>query len=168
MQKYFVLILMLVTLPMYAGSLTYVKHAKDGLSDMRWTVSSVLPAQGGHDFGPKNFVTKTDAWCESAPGNGVGQWVKLIFSENRTFDKVALINGYAKSKRTFKENNRARRIMLRLSNGKTYFFKLKDTLNEQMLTFPEPQTASWLKLTILSVFRGREFQDTCLTKFTID
>ncbi|MGH7005928.1 MAG: NADase-type glycan-binding domain-containing protein, partial [Alphaproteobacteria bacterium] len=41
-------------------------------------VSSVLKAQGANTYGPENLRGDTDkAWCEGAPGDGQGEYVRI-------------------------------------------------------------------------------------------
>ncbi len=137
---------------------------------LRFIVSSVLPSQGHYTYGPKNLYTSDKvAWCEGVAGDGIGQWVKVTFAGGTgEFRSIYITNGYAKSARAFYDNNRIKRVRITLSNGKHYYATLRNQRHSHKIRLPHKVTVRWVKLTILSVYPGRKYRDTCLTSIMPD
>jgi hypothetical protein len=134
---------------------------------MRACVSSVLPSQAGNDYGPKHFAEQTGAWCEGAPGPGVGERVTLHMKPSARFRTLLITNGYAKTADTFRRNGRIKRALIETSSGIKSEVTLKDTSEPQSVVI-RTTTASWVRLTIRDVYPGTSGTDTCLTGFMVN
>jgi hypothetical protein len=103
-----------------------MSRASRGLPPIDWeediglsaTASSTLPAQSGNRYDPALAVdAKLDtAWCEGAPGDGVGEWIEVRVERpqgNRTpLCEVQIVPGYAKSQAAYRANGRVTRVRL--------------------------------------------------------
>ena len=126
------------------------------------------------------------AWCEGVPGDGLDE-VALIFTP--VVAKMKIWNGYGKSPEAFQNNNRVKKIRIIIFEGANFTtafstseenhvpslirraqqdFELKDVNAFQNITLTHlPQVAPdrqlVLGIQILAVYRGSQFQDTCLS-----
>lgn len=107
------------------------------------------------------------AWVEGRLDGGVGEWVRIEFQsfllERNRFNTIEIINGYAKNEMVFRENNRVRRARLEFSDGQSHVITLKDTMTPQRFRF-QKNVFSFVKFTILDVYRGTTYNDTCISE----
>jgi len=134
----------------------------------RHCVSSVLEPQLGFNYGPDNLFTRRNAWCEGAPGQGIGEWVAVRLDPPLIFQTIYLVNGYVRLPETFRNNGRVRQFDIETSNGFVTSVTLEDRPDEQVIRLPSAQRAEWIRLTIRSVYPGQRFSDTCLSGLTVD
>ncbi|MDY8022461.1 discoidin domain-containing protein [Paenibacillus polymyxa] len=123
--------------------------------------SSTLSSEGSQSYDAKNLVdgNKATAWCEGVKGNGEGETIVLDLGSLHKVNGIQIINGYAKSEKSYRENNRVQKLKLQFSDGSSL------VLNEfnARKNFKKPIYTSFIKLTILSVERGTKYQDTCIS-----
>ena len=106
------------------------------------------------------------AWCEPDEGSGQGYAIKIVPNENLKIKGVRIIDGYAKSEDTFRDNNRLRSFTLK--QGETVTSELlKDLAKPQSI--PSDSTVvvekgSSILLELGSFYYGRRFNDTCLSE----
>ena len=113
---------------------------------------------------PFNEVNRNLAWCEGAKGNGIGEWLQLSVINGGAFVKTLTIaNGYQKSKTAFYANARVKGIRIEMDSGLRLTTTLKDRFGDQVLDLPDWQDITKVRVTILSVYPGQKYQDTCLT-----
>jgi hypothetical protein len=147
-------------------------HERTGgqYADERMCVSSVLAPQAGNDYGPKNLLAFDDAggaWCEGAPGPGIGERVTLHMKPDGFFRTIGVTNGYAKNDDTFRRNGRIKRVLIETNRGFKRTVTLKDAREPQDVVIPNTK-ARWLRLTIVEVYPGTRGTDTCLTGFGVN
>lgn len=134
----------------------------------------------------QNFST---AWVEGEAGNGIGARIEILFKEGVYLSSLGMLNGYTKSERAYQRNNRIKKIRVQLTGENT----LQEGIPE-MLTFDrELPDRSYrpldqhnfaaqldvlydpgeimdgfqvkrIELTILEVYPGARFFDTCLSE----
>ncbi|TKH45758.1 hypothetical protein C1I60_04695 [Paenibacillus terrae] len=123
--------------------------------------SSTLPSKGMQTYDAKNLVDgdTSTAWCEGVKGNGEGETILLNLGSSQKVKGIELINGYAKSEKSYRENNRVQKLKLQFSDGSSLEMNDFNTRKK----FKEPINTSFIKLTILSVERGTKYQDTCIS-----
>jgi hypothetical protein len=131
--------------------------------DFRECVSSVLPPQGGKNYGPEHLIGSSGgAWCEGVPGHGVGQTITFHQSPAHVIATIVFVNGYAASEKTFRDNGRVKRVRIETSGGYKREVNLKDTRDVQKIKL-SPSRVAWIRSTILDVYPGNKHQDTCVT-----
>ncbi len=133
--------------------------------------SSVLPGQKGNSYGPENLIRGPAgaAWCEGAPGNGLGSTITLQFEGNPVHWRTLYIrNGYQKNSRVFADNARARDMTLSTDDGVRFRFTLADRQGEQRITLPRWSDSREVTLRVDSAYAGRRFQDLCLSEIALD
>lgn len=110
---------------------------------------------------------KRTAWFEASPDDGIGEWLKITFTEAKKVEKVGILGGYPKTDKLFKQNNRIKTATLVLSNGDTQVIKFKDSKEMQYFTVESSAKTSYVKVVINSVFRGSKYRDTCVSELEI-
>jgi len=129
------------------------------------TASSTLKATATNSYGATNLLDSdvTTAWSEGAQGPGLGEWVSFAFSAKTTLSRIEIANGYQKDKQRFAGNPRVKSLKIEYSNGTTQLVDLLDTMEFQVVT-PTPQPTEWVRLVIVSVYPGNEWEDTALSE----
>jgi len=134
-------------------------------------------------YAPKNMIDNDikTAWVEGKKGFGKG--VKLYVAIAPTtaggkidgdylIEKIGIVNGYAKSRKLFYANNRVKKIKFDYWSMKedkelTSYFTLKDSIKMQYIKFKNPISLSNFRITILSVYKGKKYNDTCISEIKV-
>lgn len=139
-----------------------------------WTItnaSSILNDGKNISYSHSNVLDgKTSTvWSEGVSGDGIGEWIEI--STGGDIDKVnniAISNGFTKSTDLYYKNNRVKRANLEFSDGTNKIVEFKDgILDEQVIDIGGKET-SYIILTILDVYRGNKYQDTCISTISIN
>ena len=133
------------------------------------TASSEL-AESNITHHPQNVVDgdKSTAWVEGSSGDGVGEWIKLESNTEQTVSGFSIINGYTKSNYLYYANNRVAKVLVEYSDGTNFTFNLEDkNLDEQGTTFENIKKTKYIKFTILGVYKGSKYNDTCLSEIRV-
>lgn len=132
------------------------------------TAVSRLDPEEGHTYEADQVLSNDGkCWCPRK-GSGVGAWIKLDFGESKRINGLDIVNGYAGSEDQYKENSKVTKIKIEFSNGQkpiTRSLSVKSVSNRkesQHISFDSVTTSS-VKITILSIEKGTEFEDTCIT-----
>jgi hypothetical protein len=135
---------------------------------MSVSASSALKATSTNNYRATNLLDGdlTTAWEEGAEGPGLGEWVLFEFSRQVVLTRVEVANGYQKDEDRFLGNPRVKAMEVAYSNGTTQLINLLDTEEFQSIT-PTRQPVEWVKLTIVSVYPGEEWDDTALSEVRI-
>jgi hypothetical protein len=139
------------------------------------SASSYLCGDGKNEYIPKKaFDSKYDtAWCEGVKGSGLSEWIKFDFAESDSFGstinvyRILIINGLAASKELYFANNRVKKLEVEFSEGEKRVIELRDgVLDYQSFVFHIK--AKWAKLTILEVYKGTKYDDTCISEIDFE
>ena len=123
--------------------------------------------ENGRNYSGNNLrkLFETLAWSEGKDDAGIGEYIELDFSETyiRSVDTIIMSNGffYPNNHNLYYQNNRLKRIRIEDMDG-NYIqeFEVQDTPNLQL--FRLNGFYSRIKITILEVYYGTEFNDTCI------
>ncbi|MGE5604464.1 MAG: NADase-type glycan-binding domain-containing protein [Bacteroidota bacterium] len=97
--------------------------------------------------------------------NGIGEWLDFKFYPGQVIKSIQIINGYAKSEAIYQVNNRVKRFKLSFDNGTTLESELKDRQKGfQTIPLTKPQRIEYLRMTILEVYPGTKYHDTCISE----
>ena len=130
------------------------------------------------------------AWVEGKMGSGIYEYIKIYCPSKETdmvdrysaykIDSLGIINGYTKNEEVFYKNNRVKKIKIEYKNDifreenpynmktpEIYEYILEDTMAMQYLVFPEPIYMSSMKISILEVYKGSKWDDTCISELRI-
>ena len=101
------------------------------------------------------------AWVEGVKGPGSGESLTVSFDKATAIDLLCIHPGYEV---VYQVNNRPREVALEFSDGTKAMFEFEDRNEEVVIDLGGPITAKWVKITILSVYPGSQFDDTCITE----
>lgn len=112
-------------------------------------------------------------WCAGKNKGGIGEWVKVNFNDWRT-DKILnvitgfmIVNGVANSQEIYYKNNRIKLVELEFSEGQKLKLKLVDGNIRYQEFKIDHIKAKWLKITILDIYKGSTYNDTCISEVKI-
>ena len=131
------------------------------------TAVSRLDPEDGHTYEPEQVLSNDGTcWCPKK-GSGVNSWIKLNFSESKKINGIDIVNGYAGSEEQYTSNSKVTKIKIEFSDGysitRTLSVKsVSDRKDIQHIPFSSVTTSS-VKITILSIQKGEEYDDTCIT-----
>ncbi len=153
------------------------------------TASSTL----GNHYQAMNIIDKKveTAWVEGVKGSGKGEWVKLKLDAEKishsstpfSIRTIGIIPGYAKSQKTWYENNRVKKMLVVIYTPASATQEnewvalrlfLKDVNKLQLFEIPidyiaynfDPMTKTvWFK--IEDVYPGTKYDDTCISEIVL-
>jgi hypothetical protein len=158
--------------------------------------SSELPAEDGFSYGADLVLDKNPAtaWTEGADGSGISESITLLLTSPYAsyelggyyIDSIGIIAGYAKNADVHRKNNRVKKLLLTylspaIGQSDPYFYdpdlytwnqmeqevELEDTMEMQYITLGEPVFAGALRFTIVEVYRGSVWDDTCISEIEV-
>ncbi len=109
-----------------------------------------------------NFNNASLFWAEGEKGPGIGGTIEVEFK--RKTDHVMVLNGAVDIARLnlYKDNNRLKRVLVKGDEGAfaiEYIFE--DVVQFHKISFPKE--TSKITITILDVYKGRKWDDTCVS-----
>ena len=107
-------------------------------------------------------------WAEGKKGDGIGETFEFDMSSSARFPRdVRILNGYVDPLKPhlFKENNRIKKALLQTDTGIKKEFEFRDEVEFTQIILPED--VKHVKLTILEVYKGTKYQDTCITSVEV-
>ena len=107
------------------------------------------------------------AWVEGADGNGVGESFTITLDDVYKVSGCIIYPGYQKSDEQYLKNSTPASVRLTFSDGSWYDYDLEDVKTGHQLTLPETVETSSLTVTILSVYRGNVYEDTCISEISL-
>jgi hypothetical protein len=170
-----------LTLRYDEGNPDYTGKALRG-KEVKVTASTTLCEKNGFCHRAERLIdSKNDtAWCEGAPGKGVGQKVVFELKTPRSLTAITFLPFYAKNKKTFFDNAQAKELEIKTDTG-TYsvVFSIEDPAGAfaggqldhshpyvNFLTDPKIKKAVSTKrveITVKAVYAGARFEDLCMS-----
>ncbi|MBR1752271.1 MAG: protein kinase [Ruminococcus sp.] len=122
-----------------------------------------------YTYGAENAVDGDimTCWSEGAADEGIGESITVYPEEDEvTIDTLYIANGIMTSETAYRYNNRVKRCRLEFSDGTLYEAAFPDNYSKQPteLVFPEELTVSWVTITIVEVYEGEKYDDTCIAE----
>jgi hypothetical protein len=128
------------------------------------------------------------AWVDGISGDGINEWFSIKLDAKRdspdatfTIAQFYMIPGYAKSQKTWKENNRVKTALLIIHSPKASFseyivcrLQFVDTMKLQVFTLPldlmvpNYPMSKTVWLVIEDVYKGTKYSDTCISEVAIE
>jgi hypothetical protein len=141
-----------------------------GLGSATVTASSQYIQTEGRelDYDPRNaFDSKFQTgWCEGKTSDdGIGESITISFPTTIQLTDISVVNGYAKSEDSYKNNNRVASLKVEASYGKTESFDFEDNIFD-LQTRPTSLVGSTFKFIITKVHKGK-LTDTCLSEIKL-
>jgi hypothetical protein len=137
------------------------------------TASSSLRTDRWGSYQPRMAVDgrRSTGWTEGVRGSGVGEWIKLTFSEPMEVHSVGLNVGYDSNSDIFYKNNRIKRATLVFSNGERLELGFADRRGMQTIPLDRGDDGNiettFIKIVIEEVFPGLKYDDTCLAEVEV-
>lgn len=109
------------------------------------------------------------AWVEGKSDNGIGESITFTNGEDQLITKISMINGYAETEKLYYKNNRVKKVGIEFSNG----HYIEETINDNTLSYQEiklsdPLYSNYVKVTILDIYKGNKYNDTCIAEIRIN
>ena len=111
----------------------------------------------------QRWSNKITPWVEGKKGDGIGEYVEFDIPSGLPYVDIRILNGYVDPLKPhlYKENNRIKKALIETdTEGK------KEITFEDVPEFTQialPYKTRHFKLTILEVYKGSKYQDTCIT-----
>lgn len=130
--------------------------------------SSTLEATEQYSYAVGNLSDgdlKT-VWSEGVEGEGEGQWLLFTFNQPVALERIDVANGYQRDQQRFYGNARVRTMRIDFSSGQSQEIQLFDDMGYQQVipALESGQTVTSVKMTILSVYSGDEWEDLGLSE----
>jgi hypothetical protein len=150
------------------GGVTSSTLAPTAIRPTSALASSTLEGTSTNSYRVTNLLDGdlTTAWNEGAEGPGIGEWIQFEFSQSTKLARIEIANGYQKDGERFEGNPRVESMKVEYSNGTTQLVDLLDVMDFQAIT-PTIQPVEWVRLSIVSVYAGEEWDDTALSEVRI-
>lgn len=146
----------------------------------------------------KYWGGRSCAWAEGVEGTGIGEsitynnynqwnsndWLDFLWRWQKDYSgtqdgymrytEICIVNGYAKSQKTWEENGRVKRLLMYVEDRPYAYLELEDTILPQYFTLPEGDIKSadggdiTFRFVIEDVYPGTVYEDTCLTGLVLD
>lgn len=148
------------------GSTTSTTQAR--LIPSQAKASSTLEATEEYSYAVGNLSDGdlSTVWSEGAEGEGEGQWLLFTFNQPVALEQIDVANGYQRDQQRFYGNARVRTMRIDFSSGQSQEIQLFDDMGYQQVipALESGQTVTSVKMTILSVYSGDEWEDLGLSE----
>lgn len=133
------------------------------------TASSKLKSTSSFTYGADNLIDNSlqNAWCEGVSGYGEGESVTLTLDGSYIVSKMKINAGYQKSSTSYYNNSRPKKIKVSFSNGKSLTYTLADAMETQTVDFGSEIKTKYVKIEILSVYKGNKYKDTLISEIKL-
>ncbi len=130
--------------------------------------ASSVVAQEGYDNSAMVAVDGLleTSWQEGVDGNGEGQYLEVYLDGEHAIKYLILNLGNWRSSDWFYDNNRPKSLTIQVGEYTTTQ-EFPDGQIEQCIEFSQPVSASKIRLTINSIYEGRDWQDTCIAEVRV-
>ncbi len=105
-------------------------------------------------------------WQEGVDGSGIGEWVEAQFSQESQVKYLTFKLGNWKTNRYYYGNNKPSKMTITMGEFSQQI-QFPDEWTEFCLEFSRPCEADSLSITIDEVYRGTDWDDTCITDMRI-
>lgn len=143
-------------------------HAEIVIPQNVYASSTLTDSKESDKYSSKNLCDCSwKTWVEGEKGDGIGTRIVYEFSTPLYFGQFHIRNGYGNVAYYFK-NNRVKEIEYFFDNSPlTYQLLLEDTCEEQIFKITDTEKHSKITFTIKSVYKGTEYDDTCISELAV-
>jgi hypothetical protein len=141
--------------------------SKQKYSLVNASASSVV-SQAGYDNSAMVAVDGLleTSWQEGVGGNGEGQYLEVNLETEQNVKYLVLYLGNWRSADWFYDNNRPRSLTIQIGDYVTTQ-EFSDGQIIHCIELSQPVPASSIRMTINSVYGGRDWQDTCIAEVMV-
>ena len=108
----------------------------------------------------------TSTWSEGVSGVGRGEYLGFRF-EPAYVTSLSIWGGFHKDTCLYYKNNRPKELGIWVGDEYQGLYEFDDIMEEHVLSFDEPVYAGNVELLIYSVYKGNEYNDTCISEVEI-
>jgi len=134
--------------------------------------SSILvePGKPVDYLGPEKAIDGdlTTAWVEGADGSGIGESLTIDFGEAITVEDIGVMPGFSKDPAVFWGNNRVELARFEFSDGTMMTRSFNDKPELMIFELANPIKADSVTITILNVYTGDSWNDTCISEVAVN
>ena len=115
----------------------------------------------------ENVYRYSIPWVEGKDDYGIGESISFVFEKE--VSAFNIINGYVDpyNLSLFKNNSRVKKLKIEnLTSGKSWFVDFEDKIYINRIISDSPSKS--YKITIMEVYEGRKYKDTCITAIFSD
>lgn len=106
-------------------------------------------------------------WVEGIKGPGIGEWILIPLTKKVKLQKIGISIGFDKNEMSFYDNNRIKTLKVSLNDDSSMNYTFNDNRGIQYIYFDEPIIISSLKFEIVDIYKGKKYDDTCLSEIEI-
>jgi len=152
-----------------------------------YTLLSLSSIEGNQNFGKLSAIASSElkeatithyagnaidgdlstAWVEGVGGVGIHEWIKLETTDGSKIDVSAIkfSMGYQKSDQHLKNNGWPHKVLIECEGGYQQEVKFYEYTSTVLLD--QAVTTSWIKITIMEVSKGSNYDDTCISEIRL-
>ena len=156
-----------------------------GAGDYTVNTSSFLKNQNKNSYGINNIhdFSYQTAWDEGAKGYGIGEFIEFTFvPKHPRVTVIKIANGYIKSKKSWRNNSRVKKLKMYVNDIAYGVINLKDVYSLQSIELKKPignserkdfkklkKMPNWkIRFEILKVYKGDKYDDTAISEIFFD
>lgn len=130
--------------------------------------SKTLVAEN-YDYSPSNVLDNNldTAWVEGNDDYGINEWIELKNQNEEKIQKILLRNGFQESDESYNNNSRIKKLKITFSDNSSIIKDIADSNDEILIDLDKIVTTSSIKFTILDVYPGSKYKDTCITEIKV-
>jgi hypothetical protein len=154
--------------------------------DLKLTASSSLCEKNGFCHRPDRLLDGKNqtAWCEGAPGKGVGEKLVFELGKPRRITTITFLPFYAKNKKAFFDNAQGKELEIKTDEGS---YRVAFSVEDPVSTFGGGQldhshpyvelptdpgvkhaiTTSRVEILVKAVYPGARFEDLCMSELVL-
>ncbi|MBP7902292.1 MAG: hypothetical protein KA015_05705 [Spirochaetes bacterium] len=163
-------------------------------ADLIKTILSSSELKGDYSVKNLTDNNYDSAWAEGVSGNGEGEWIEFIFNGKSDIKLVAIANGYWKTKELYSMNSKIKKMKCEITavknnNQDVSFVKFVEAKIPEYNFIPSKEqpnifgigthcftkivsaddfdyeySIKSVKITILEVYPGTKYEDTCISE----
>lgn len=109
-------------------------------------------------------------WAEGNSNEGINESIFMSADRKQRVSEIIITNGLYKGSELFYKNNRVKDCQIEFSDGTSQEVTLLGNYSEQSnrIVFDPPVDTEYIKITILSVYYGNKYNDTCITEISVN
>lgn len=134
-------------------------------------LSSITNYDGTFTYSASNVLDSnySTCWAEGVSGSGINESIVLSSERKQHVSSIDIYNGLYTNSELFYKNNRIKDCRIEVSDGTSFDVTLDGDYYAQPNTvnFSYPVDTEYIKITILSVYGGNKYDDTCVTEILV-
>ena len=133
---------------------------------VKGTVTASSELQPALAYGASNLVdgSKESAWAENVDGNGIGETIIFNLSENISFDKIKIWNGYHRSSEHRTANASLNQFELIIDGKSIGEFKAKNSSKANEIKLDHSYSGKTIQIKVASAHEGKKYKDLVISE----